>query len=187
MFAVCTSGSSSEPPLWFQQGVKTVMSVTTADVTRVWPDLCAITSLALKIVVKGKFFTLVLTKIEMWTLSFKEQLLGLFSQFYQYWVKAWLYVSQANFLISSEIVICLWIKHALCCRQAVRGHVMSAIFIPMILVDCKCCHLTWCIWPEWTKAKPMSRLIDELTNRLNLFQQTQQSQQNDTMPPRRIL
>lgn len=78
-------------------------------------------------------------------------------QVYQWRVKAWQYVSRANF--SWEIVTCLWIKHALCCRQPEE---VSAIFILMILVDCKYCRLTWCIRPEWAKAKSVSRLTDEL-------------------------
>lgn len=65
-------------------------------------------------------------------------------------------------LISWENVTCLWIKHAMCSRQ--RGNV-SAIFILMILVDCKCCCFNWSKQPGQAEARSASRQTDELANR----------------------
>lgn len=189
MFAVCTSGSRSPQidclaahqnrPSGFSRASR--LSCQSKRQTLSVCDLCVITSLALKKCVKGNnwitrnCFTVTLTKTEMWPLSFKVQHLTVLSMTV---VKASLYVSRTNSLISWENVTCLWIKHALCSRHQ------------------EACQRFSFWWSWWTvnaatlfdvNGQSEPALTDELTNRQNPFQQTRQSQQNDTTRPGRIL
>lgn len=160
MFVVCTSGSRSPQidclaahqnrPSGFSRTSR--LSCQSKRQTLSMCDRCVITSLALKKCVKGNnwikinWLTVLLTKTEMWPSSFKIQHLTVLSMTSQSLAHRPLYnMSRTISLISRENVTCLWIKPALCSRQQED---MSATFILMILVDCKCCHLIWCKRPE---------------------------------------